>query len=374
MATNFVKASYNEIYDLSTQAGDVTTLKFHAPQGTLPQQYLRGFWTQFKKYRYYGSKIMMIPVATLPADPLQVSYAAGEPTIDPRDMVNPILHKIYRGEALIDDVSMSPFGKYSGVDQKVYNSSVVPTVGEDQYYATLQDPSWKKAHVQRGFRSRGIPLVRKLASNVQIGAGSRFGSNIMNPSQYTWDPIAGVQATHGDPGMATAADGGTASSLEPAFDAGPDPDNYDMAPDAQNNVMEMFTSGWDRLGWLDTSQRTWSPFNTDNRTNSAGDITLAPGDTSLSQREMLTRLPKIFTYIAILPPSYKQEMYFRLVISHEFGFKDFRSANMPWDGAFEMPMTISPIRDAGVAPAPPAKSLSVEADSGQVKLTSVGVN
>lgn len=371
MATNFVKASYNEIYDLSTQAGDVTTLKFHAPQGTLPQQYLRGFWTQFKKYRYYGSKIMMIPVATLPADPLQVSYAAGEPTIDPRDMVNPILHKIYRGEALIDDVSMSPFGMYSGVDQKVYNSGTTPTVGEEQYYATLQDPSWKKAHVQRGFRSKGIPLVRKLASNVQIGAGSRFGSNIANSSQYTWDPTTGVQAQHGNPGMASGSDGSTASSLEPKADAFPDPDNFDMQPDNEN-TMEMFTSGWDRLGWLDTSQKTFSPFITDSRTSSVSDITLAPGDTSLSQREMLTRLPKIFTYIAILPPSYKQEMYFRLVISHEFGFKDFRSANMPWDGAFEMPMTISPIRNAGVAPV--VKSLSVEADSGQVKLTSVGVN
>jgi len=372
MATNFVKASYNEIYDLSTQAGDVTTLKFHAPQGTLPQQYLRGFWTQFKKYRYYGSKIMMIPVATLPADPLQVSYAAGEPTIDPRDMVNPILHKIYRGEALIDDVSSSPFGMYSGVDQKVYNSGTTPTVGEEQYYATLQDPSWKKAHVQRGFRAHGIPLVRKLASNAQIGATSHFGSVIATPSQYLWDPMVGTQATHGNPSMATSADGQLGGPLDPRFDGVAN--NFDVAPDGMQDLPEMFTSGWDRFGWLDTSQRTYSPFTTDTRTVDVADQTNTPAQNTLRLREFLTRLPKIFTYIAILPPSYKQEMYFRLVISHEFGFKDFRSANMPWDAAFPMTCNVDPILEAGVAPAAPAKSQSLEVDSGEVRLTSVGVS
>lgn len=38
-----VKARYNEIYDLSTQSGDSTVLKFHTPLSILPQMYLRGF-------------------------------------------------------------------------------------------------------------------------------------------------------------------------------------------------------------------------------------------------------------------------------------------------------------------------------------------
>jgi len=371
MATNFVKASYNEIYDLSTQAGDVTTLKFHAPQGTLPQQYLRGFWMQFKKYRYYGSKIMMIPVATLPADPLQVSYAAGEPTIDPRDMVNPILHKIYRGEALIDDLSSSPQGMFSGVDEKVYNSSVTPTVGEEQYYATLQDPSWKKAHVQRGFRARGVPLVRKLASNIQIGPQHQFGTNIITPQGYDWDPMVSTQANSGEPMVANTSQGLLSGGVDPRYDLANT--NYDINPDSQDSG-EIFTSGWDRLGWSDTSQRYWSDVLTGaNRNVSVSDVNVANGTPSYKNKEMLTRLPKIFTYIALLPPSYKQEMYFRLVISHEFGFKDFRSASMPWDGAGDMNFNSSPIIEAGVAPVA-AKSLSVESDTGEVRLTSVGVS
>lgn len=367
MATNFVKASYNEIYDLSTQAGDVTTLKFHAPQGVLPQMYLKGFWTQFKKYRYYGSKIMMIPVATLPADPLQVSYDAGEPTIDPRDMVNPILHKIYRGEALVDDCAAQVAGsRYSGVDQQIYNSSTAPTVGEDQYYATLQDPSWKKAHVQRGFRSRGIPLVRKLASNVQVGGSHEFG-NTINQQSYDWDPTLDQQADSGEPGMAPNATGGISGMTEPYWNG----TAFVRAP-AVNNYGEIFTSGWDRLGWLDTSQRTFTTFDADTRTPDVTTVATANGIATLEQREILTRMPKIFTYIAILPPSYKQEMYFRLVISHEFGFKDFRSANMPWDGAQDIPVSVTPMLNPGVTP-PVAKSLSVETDA-DVKLTSVGVS
>jgi len=368
MATNFVKASYNEIYDLSTQAGDVTTLKFHAPQGTLPQQYLKGFWTQFKKYRYYGSKIMMIPVATLPADPLQISYDAGEPTIDPRDMVNPILHKIYRGEALIDDTSARVASQlYSGVDQQLYNSGTVPTVGEDQYYATLQDPSWKKAHVQRGFRSRGIPLVRKLASNVQVGATHEFGNTIQQQS-YDWDPMLDQQANAGEPGMAPNSSGAISGMTEPYWNA----TNFRRVP-TDNNTGEIFTSGWDRLGWLDTSQKTFTTFNADTRDPDLTAVATENGIASLQMREILTRLPRIYTYIAILPPSYKQEMYFRLVISHEFGFKDFRSANMPWDGAQDIPVPVTPLIQPG-STVTTSKALSVESDTGEVKLTSVGVS
>jgi len=370
MATNFVQASYNEIYDLNTQAGDVTTLKFHAPQGILPQQYLKGFWTQFKKYRYYGSKITLIPVATLPADPLQISYEAGETTIDPRDMVNPILHKVYRGEALVDDFAMTNNGLYSGVDQQVYSSGGAPTIGESQYYATLQDPSWKKSHVQRGFRARGVPLVRKMASNLQVGASAHFGNEgITDPSPYEWDATTGVEDNFGQPGMAAATTGFMGAALEPKYDAAVS--NYDMAPDHKNNNMEFFTSGWDKLGWLDTSQRTWSPFNPSSRTVQIEDVDPTLAIPAFRQREFLTRLPKIFTYIAILPPSYKQEMYFRLVISHQFGFKDFRSANMPWDGSGDMDTTTTPMYLAGVAPAAVGKSVETSAD---VKLTTVGVS
>jgi len=372
MATNFVSASYNEIYDLNTQSGSVTTLKFHAPQGILPQQYLRGFWMQYKKYRYYGSKITMIPVATLPADPLQVSYAAGEPTIDPRDMVNPILHKVYRGEALVDDFAATGYN-YSGVDQQIYDSGTNPTVGEDQYYATLQDPSWKKSHVQRGFRSRGIPLVRKVASNMQIGATSHFGDTLLTQSPHKWDPMdVKPQTSTGQPGVARDLTMDLGAPTEPYYDS--INSNYNSAANENPGYTELFTSGWDKLGWLDTSQRSYSPFAVGSRVANQDPETTVNGQATFRQREMLTRLPRIFTYIALLPPSYKQEMYFRLVISHEFGFKDFRSASMPWDGATDMPFNVTPIIATPVPPTVVDSSSVDTSENAELKLASVGVS
>jgi len=384
MATNFVNASYNEIYDLSTQVGDVTTLKFHAPGSILPQRYLRGFWTQYKKYRYYGSKITMVPVATLPADPLQISYEAGEPTIDPRDMVNPILHKVYRGEALIDDTNRF-IDMMSGVDKTTYNTGTDPTLGENQYYATLQDPSWKKSHVQRGFRARGVPLVRKVASNLQFtdqqGSASGYPGT-QQPSQ--WDASVIDTGRRGYPVFGQVIEEGrnlvsSPSDLHGYFNGTSDEFRRSEHPD-----FSMFTSGWDKLGWLDTSQRLYTSVGTAGD-SSSGARTLAVGLEQFDKREYNTQIPKIFTYIAILPPAYKQEMYFRLILTHEFGFKDFRAASMPWDGASEMNFSVSPLYQVNpptldsktseiVEEKPVLDVNSIDVDNGDIKLTSIGVS
>jgi len=382
MATNFVNASYNEIYDLSTQVGDVTTLKFHAPGSILPQRYLRGFWTQYKKYRYYGSKITMVPVATLPADPLQISYEAGEPTIDPRDMVNPILHKVYRGEALIDDANRF-IDMMSGVDKTTYNTGTDPTLGENQYYATLQDPSWKKSHVQRGFRARGVPLVRKVAANLQFTDQQSSTNGYPGTQQSSqWDASVVSTGERGSPVMGQGLEEnrnvmGSPSDLHGYFNGTENEFRRSATPD-----FSMFTSGWDKLGWLDTSQRLYTSMQTDGSIGT-GARSLAVGLQQFDTREYNTQIPKIFTYIAILPPAYKQEMYFRLILTHEFGFKDFRAASMPWDGASEMNFSVSPlyqvnppIKDAElvVDEKPVLDVNSIDVDNGDIKLTSIGVS
>lgn len=98
-----VNASISEMYDLSTTVNQGTVLKIHTPIGNNVKRHLLGFFLQYKKFRYIGAKVTLVPASTLPADPLQLSYEAGEPTIDPRDMVNPILWRHYHGEAMLSD-------------------------------------------------------------------------------------------------------------------------------------------------------------------------------------------------------------------------------------------------------------------------------
>ena len=52
MATNYVRARYQEIYDFGTQAGKTTILGVHSPTGNKVQEMLGGFFRQFRKYRW----------------------------------------------------------------------------------------------------------------------------------------------------------------------------------------------------------------------------------------------------------------------------------------------------------------------------------
>ena len=374
----FVKANYNEIYDLSTQSGESTILKFHTPQSTLPQTYLRGFFTQFRKYRYYGTKIVMIPAATLPADPLQISYEAGEPTIDPRDMVNPILHKAYHGEALQDDENLHGIDEFGSFKRTIFNPSTGTNYAEAKYYATLQDSSWKKSHVQRGFNANGTPLVRPVASNFQIaGEGVDTDSTYgLNQSTINWsgDPNS-VRVVNGKVGGQFPDMGPVRTNGEDYVMGAPiDPYRVDGGTSNQTTnarigmegmEFQMFTSGFKKLGWLDTTQRLMTGIADSGYAGSG----FSYDKSGIS--EMISRLPKVYMYIAMLPPAYKTEMYFRLIITHYFGFKDFRSASMPLDGARALNTTYTPVN----APAEPSSvKTSVEIENGNLQLTTAGVS
>lgn len=92
MATQYAKASYEEIIDCHTEEGHVTAIGIHTPTGDTPRKMFSGFFEQFKKFKYLGCSIKLVPAARLPADPLQVSYEPGQvigTAVDPRDMLNP---------------------------------------------------------------------------------------------------------------------------------------------------------------------------------------------------------------------------------------------------------------------------------------------
>lgn len=384
----FAKAKYSEIYDLSTQSGTATILKFHAPQSLLPQMYLRGFFIQFKKYRYVGSKITLVPAATLPADPLQVSYGAGEPTIDPREMVNPILHKPYHGEALADDINAMGID-YLGSFKKTTDTGTPHLNMESYYYATLQDPSWKKSHIQRGFSAWGKPLVRPVASNFQISNdGTDTGSYIGSPPTSGWsadpdNPDASVSLGLPFPQIGKTTDG---EALARSCLAGPmDPElsGDNMSDSIAHNEFSMFTSGFKPLGWMDTTTRLKTSIE-DAIPNPQVDTALnyTSATTGLHQAdssEYINRLPMIFEYIAMLPPSYKQEFYFRMIITHYFNFKDFRGASMPLDGARELlvqwsPLTVNAPAEKLMSYEDAVRTPSVDVEGGSIELTSAGVS
>nr|QJI53631.1 MAG: capsid protein [Smacoviridae sp.] len=362
MATNFVSASYSEIYDLRTDTQSATILGIHTPRSTNPYQYLSGFFRQYKKYRYKGCKVTFIPVSTLPADPLQVSYKAGEPTIDPRDMVNPVLVKGCHGESLgqIIDQAMN-FSDYRGPSIDV-DKFEAQSDYEMLYYQLLSDPSWGKAHVQEGFKKSFYPLTYRVASLRQ-----------MMPTV----PIADLDAFNkgGFPTMGTVTTinqtGTVLNSISGQVNPVPVGATGNTNADLQPMGQEFFSNGLARLGWMDTLQNL----------QSAG-VVSAEGDfANIAARatgQKVAVLPKIFMGIVILPPAYKTEFYFRVVLKHFFEFKDFHCAPVLVENGIAyaqgLAQTNPYVDPTDIQPTTAAASeASIEAFGADVKLTTDGV-
>lgn len=309
MATQKVYASYQEVIDMHTESGHCTAIGIHTPVGDTPRKMFQGFFDQFKRMKYLGCSISFVPVATLPADPLNVSYDAGEPGIDPRDLVNPImfhgchgddmgtiLNKLYGDNLNIaDSVDGIDVDAFSGVDSQAMADAL-----HRLYYKALTDNTWKKAHPQRGFRKSGLkPLVYSMASNRQIGMGMSPWEN----GDIIIDPTTG----------ALKLGGGDCSS---------DIDDEQGILKINKTGVQIFTPKLTSLGWIDT------------RNALTGSVLFTPPETVEEAYGAMTKalvdqinyaeLPKIFMGVILLAPAYKTELYFRVIINHHFAFKDFR--------------------------------------------------
>lgn len=324
MATNYATATIQEVYDLQTQDAYMSILKVHTPIGNNVPTRLQGFFAQFSKFRYVGAKVTLVPASTLPADPLQLSYEAGEATIDPRDMVNPILWKHWHGEAMTDhmlvETDSDPFGVgLPDVDgtsvgvRKAANSN-------NLYSACLCDPSFRKSSIQSGFSVFVKPYAYNLVSGFQSLAGpdgeTLFHLTISGTNQYT--SMVGPY----EKGF-TGVNDATVKNEWPAN--------------------AMFTNKMTRLGWMDTVSKV---------SRESMDA-LVPA--------MLPNLPMLWV---MLPPAYKTEFYFRLIITHYFEFKGFHSAigimNVPSLKALPNGSVKPAVPAASPAGAPAVSSLDVE--------------
>lgn len=365
MTTQRANATYQEIIDLHTESDTVSVIGIHTPSDSTPQKMLGGFFRQFRKFKYYGASLAMVPAARLPADPLQVSYEAGEATIDPRDMLNPILwhgchgndmgailNQFYAGanNATVGDADYTRMYGTSAEMSTLSSTAIGNQYLESLYYRALTDNTWSKAHPQQGFRKAGLrPMVYSVASNMQL-----------NPKSFTTSPGLGstVLASANTEGVSARSPsfgqsvGGTIQ--ESVFGAGttsqasnniavgnmPGPagtqstgGNVTVALGLNRSGLAFFTPRLTTMGWMDTRQPIGGI--TINDTTSSpltgvevnDELAIASVMNTIDAHNW-TRIPKVFMGMILLPPAYKTEQYYRLIINHRIGFAGFRGQSM----------------------------------------------
>lgn len=312
MTTQKAFASYQEIIDLHTESDKVSVIGLHTPQGDTPRKMFGGFFDQFKKFKYYGCSISLVPAARLPADPSQVSYEGGEAIIDPRDLMNPlmfhgchgndmgvILNRLYALNSLDarKTDSMFMFEEDADLSGDTVISEMDGFQLEDLYYKALTDNTWKKAHPQRGFRKNGLrPLVYTMATNMQFMAqgGLNPSLGIPTPGEFDIGGTAGAETVIGSWGKSSAN-------------------------------RQFFTPRLTGLGWLDTRNVLTSSTYADEvaLTNDFQNVYDMIDEANKAQISEAS-LPLVYMGMILMPPAYKTEQYFRMIITHHFGFKEFR--------------------------------------------------
>lgn len=380
--TQFAQASYQEVIDLNTESDTVSVIGLHTPCSATPVDMLQGFWTQFKKVRYDGCSFALVPAARLPVDPLGVSYEGGESTTDPRDLLNPILFHGCHGNdmgAILNTLYHGPSGypaqagdnlgavEFNGgvsdsTEQTLLNSDA--DMMEALYYKAMTDNTWKKAHPMAGMKKSGLrPMVHDVAVNVPLGvfkheaqkytagagtsvsglygpehpAGSGADTEV-NTEGSVDDLIrsgaGGVPVAEGSMTSLANADFGVRGFPTLGLNASGSAGNLSWTGvlGSSTDGIQFMTNRLRTLGWLDTTSPLANYYGsggaaTGNYTDALGRLGNAISNVMSEQLNVCT-IPKIFMGMIMLPPAYKTEQYYRLVINHRFSFKGFRGISM----------------------------------------------
>lgn len=292
MSTNFANAKYQEIYDIQTVNDKVSIIAIHTPTGAKPRQMLSGFFTQFRKYKYNGCSVVGTPAQRLGLSTPQLSTAAGDAMVNPKDVFNPALVRGCHGDnlnAALNSIYKGSFaqeGSALGMDQ--YGNSVVPSGGltwEQMYYRMLQDPSFKKFSLNSGIKLSGLhPMVYNVASNHQILPNEN--SAVVGQLERETDASKGYHV-----GFNIGTGGGVS----------------DGAGESVVKFPQLMTNRLQSLGWLDTRQVI------------NADVGIQPA---------YTVLPKIFMSVIVLPPALSENVRtaMRFVVTHYFSFKEFNTS------------------------------------------------
>lgn len=332
MATNFVKATYQEIYDVNTVSENVSVIGIHTPTGSKPRQMLAGYFLQYRKYKYHGCSIVATPAARLPLDVMNIAIEAGQNGADPRDIFNPMLFRGCHGDNLSAALNSIYKGSFtndgSTIGKDDFADSVAPTGGltwEQMYYRMLQDPSFKKFKMANGLALRGLhPMIYNVASNMQI---------LPNESAADVGKITYGQDDDSELGFVDRTRGLVANG----------------SGSSQVVYPQFMTNRLVPLGWMDTKQVLNS------KSSASGDISPAS-----------TVLPRIMMGVIVMPPAYRVSTAMRFVVTHYWSFKEFNTS-LTLEGANEYYNWLSAL-------VPSSKSndtLSIK--DGDVKIVSDGV-
>lgn len=357
MTTQYATASYQEIIDLHTETDRVSVIGIHTPVTETPYSMMQPFFDAFQRYHYDGCSLVMVPAARLPADPSQISYGAGEPPIDPRDLLNPILWHGCHGESLgsvlnqfyADGAVSSDFDRRM-FDSGEYTEKLTSQIGdvgtfESLYYRALVDKTWLKAHPQKGFRKSGLhPMVYEVSTDRQY-LSNPTGS--LAPKGPLADTLAGDPSDNNGLGSNTNRGtlgygyGSNASAmyalgnlgLQRTVQSGSGQDAVFSANLPYVRDGSFFTSRLHGLGWLDTRQRVFGATTGVSSSELIGnpDEDASSIESMYSAAEQYGRinyLPRLFMGLILLPPAYKTEQYFRIILNHRFSFKKYRGVSM----------------------------------------------
>lgn len=361
MTTSRVYASYQEIIDLNTESDRVSILGFHTPSNGQPIRLLRPFWTAYQKVKYLGCSMSLVPAARLPADPMGVSYDAGEQQIDPRDLLNPILFHGCHGNDMGTILNQFYSGENTStteIERKMSDSldlNKVKTtyegntpVYETLYYRALTDNTWLKAHPMRGFRRSMHPMVYTLATNTPFNStdsGLTVRGGLVAKEQ-AWDSYTGVDNGERTVGGMSSLGSGTTTNNTFQSTSAPGLQTTTMT---YNSETGKWNAAWQnpgtysgqffmsprlqRLGWIDTRQ--W--VSGGGQSQAIVNQTSHPTDEMFAQKlaanyladdSRYCTIPKLFMGMCLLPPAYKTEQYFRIILNHKFAFAKYRGTSM----------------------------------------------
>ncbi len=341
MTTQFANASYQEIIDIKTEADKTSIIGIHTPNDSKPVNMLRGFWEQFRQFKYNGCSIQLVPAARLPADISQVGYGAGEAPIDMRDILNPIMFKGCHGNdmgVILNQALNQDEISDSVVRADTAFNSFDPY--ESLYYRALTDNSWKKADPQRGFRKSGlVPLVHTVVTNTaygQIAPGRDVDGGTALTGYAPQTERLGTESI-GEMGINSSSSISSSGNLDlgaqgiPQFNGSSSGSIVSMTPTSHN--VAFFTNRLVRMSWQDTHSIHCRETVSDNADPNEDGIKgiIARNLMSDAYADDLNRVqtvPLAYMGILLLPPAYKAEQYFRMIINHSFSFRRFRGVSM----------------------------------------------
>lgn len=306
MVRQTINATYTETYDLNTAVGELSLLAIHTPQAGALLRMFHGFFEQYKKYKINGCNIRMVCASQQALTPDLVGLTEG--SVDPRDVLNPILFKACTGESinlLVDQIynngqTLAQSLGSNSIDQHVDSRQVASNV----YYQLLADDTWRKEHPQNGLSIFGLrPMVHRIVTTQPFKwTGVKANHNAAGTSG-TESPILGFTQqptdTSGVKGFGAPSGGNTANSM------------------ISFNPNVFVSNGLTEMPWLDTSVIRNGTVGT-----AEDETSITPSQAPMNR--IINSVPRVYMGCIILPPALLQRLFFRMQVSWSISFKDWR--------------------------------------------------